>query len=489
MDRIDRFIGNLRPAGIRRFVRSKHMAKKIIIEPITRIEGHAKVTIDLNDNDEVIDGRLYVLEIRGFEKFVQHMELGKMPLITARICGVCPAAHHLAAAIAIENGCAITIPPEAQLLRELLYMGHILHSHALSCFVLLGPDVVGGVGAPPKERNIFHMLSTQPELAKKALRLRSIGQKIVEIVGGRGVHPVVAVPGGMASRPTPDEMKNMAQWGHEALGIVEEIRPKLIEMLAKLEPVRASSVIVPLPMALSKDGVVDFLQGECRALDEQGATQLSFTGAQYSDHLIENIMPGSYMKSVRLKGKPDRPYFVGPLARLMVNSSFSTPKASTLLNEFKKSVGTKPTIIDFIGARLIEMVHCAQRIIELSSQSAGTGALCVEVKPREGRFVGIIEAPRGILIHDYSADSEGQVTSANLIVATQNNYDAINSAIIAVARHFQPAHDENLFMNGIEFAVRCFDPCLSCATHVAGRMPMKIEFQRNGKTIRTISKE
>ncbi len=488
MDRIGRFIGILNPTESGRFARSNHMAKKVIIEPITRIEGHAKVTIDVNDNDEVVDGRLQVLEIRGFEKFVQRMELIKMPLITARICGVCPAAHHLAAAVAIENGCSAAIPAEAKSLRELLYMGHILHSHALSCFVLVGPDVIGGVGAPPKDRNIFHLLSTQPDLAKKALRLRSIGQKIVEIVGGRGVHPVVAIPGGMASRPTADEMKNIGQWGREALGILDEIRPKLSEMLAKLESLRASSAISALPMALSRDGVLDFLQGDCRVVSG-GGIERSFAAAQYGDHFTEKIMPGSYMKSVRLKGQPEKAFFVGPLARLMVNSSCSTPKASALFQELKKSVQSAPTLIDFIGARLVEMVFCAERITEISSQPAGGAALSVEVKPQAGRYVGIVEAPRGILIHDYTADGEGQVVSANLIVATQNNYDAINSSLTAAAKHFQSAKDENLFMNGIEFAVRCFDPCLSCATHVGGRMPMVVEFLRHGQTIRTISKE
>jgi F420-non-reducing hydrogenase large subunit len=241
-------------------------------------------------------------------------------------------------------------------------------------------------------------------------------------------------------------------------------------------------------MAISRNGVVDFLQGDCRVVSESGIER-SFTAAQYGDHLIEKVMPGSYMKSVRLKGQPEKSFYVGPLARLMVNSSFSTPQASALFQEFKKSVQTHPTLIDFIGARLIEMVFCAERIKEISSQSQGDQTLCVEVKPHEGRYVGIVEAPRGILIHDYTADADGQVVTANLIVATQNNYDAINAAITAVARHFHSAKDENLFTNGIEFAVRCFDPCLSCATHVGGRMPLVVEFLKQGKTIRTISKE
>jgi F420-non-reducing hydrogenase large subunit len=464
------------------------MIKKLIIEPVTRIEGHAKISIDVNDSDEAVEARLQVLEIRGFEKFVQHMELVKMPLVTARICGVCPAAHHLAAVIAIENGCSTVVPQEAKTLRELMYMGHVLHSHALSCFVLLGPDIIAGIGAKPSERNIFHLLTAQPELAKKALRLRSIGQKIVEIVGGRGIHPVTAIPGGMATRPTDDEMKNMAQWGNEAMAILEVVRPIVSDTLRKLSDIRSATTIDVLPLALSNNGIFDFLQGDCRVLDEKGAIERSFTAAQYGENLIEKVMPGSYMKAVHLKGQNEKCYFVGPLSRLMVNSSFPTPKATALLQEFKKVV-QQPSLLDIIEARLIEMVYCAERITEIASQPQGTGKLSVEVKTKAGRFVGIVEAPRGMLIHDYTANDEGQVITANLIVATQNNYDAINTAITSIAKHFKVSKDENLFMNGIEFAVRCFDPCLSCATHVAGRMPLIVEICKDNKIIRTIRKE
>jgi F420-non-reducing hydrogenase large subunit len=461
----------------------------LTIEPVTRIEGHAKITIEMNDDDEIVDGRLQVLEIRGFEKFVQKMELVKMPLITARICGVCPAAHHLAAVTAIENGCRVSPPQEAAALRELLFHGHILHSHALSCFVLLGPDIISGIGAQPAQRSIFHLLSTQPDLAKKALRLRSIGQKVVETVGGRGIHPVIAIPGGMASQPTSDEIKNIMAWGNEAIGILEEIRPSVLEMLRKLAEVRPATAIDALPLALSNDGTVDFLKGECRVMNDKGGVERSFQASGYGDHFLENVMPGSYMKSVRLKGREERTFFVGPLARLMANGAFTTPRATALLQEFKKNLRPVPSLLDIIESRCIEMVHCSERMVELASRYKGGTGACAPLTPREGRYVGVVEAPRGILIHDYTADGEGRVVSANLIVATQNNYDAINRAIVSIARHFRPLKDENTFLNGIEFAVRCFDPCLSCATHASGRMPMVVELKKNGKTVSTITKE
>jgi F420-non-reducing hydrogenase large subunit len=465
------------------------MAKKLMIEPVTRIEGHAKISFDIDDNDDPINGRLHVMEIRGFEKFVQKMELGKMPLITARICGVCPAAHHLASVIAIENGGSIFTSQKTKMLRELLYMGHILHSHALSCFVLLGPDLISGISASPKERNIFHILSTRPDLAKKALQLRSIGQKIVEIVGGRGIHPVMAIPGGMASQPTCDEMKRIFDWGVEAIEIVTELRPIMVTMLQKLNNLRSVTLINALPLALSNNDTVDFLQGKCCVIDDKKNIERSFSVLKYGDHLIERITPGSYMKSVHLRdGSAEKSFFVGPLARLMVNSSFSTPKANKLLQAFKKSLKSGPVLLDIIEARLIEMMYCSERIAEIASQDNEKEEPCTPFTPCEGRYVGIVEAPRGILIHDYIADKEGRVTRANLIVATQNNYDAINSALTALARHFKPANDENMFLNGIEFALRCFDPCLSCATHAAGRIPLVVELRKNSGIIQRIQR-
>ena len=465
------------------------MAKKLVIEPVTRIEGHAKISLDVDTADDIIHAHLHVLEIRGFEKFVEHMELSKMPLITARICGVCPAAHHLAAAIAIENGSGVDIPEEAKRLRELLYMGHVLHSHALSCFVLLGPDVFSGIGATQGERTIFHLLSSKPESAKKALKLRSIGQRIVEIVGGRGVHPVTAVPGGMASRPSMDEMNTIIQWGKEAIGILEELIPNVVEALNSLESLRSSAVLNACSAALSRNGIVDFLQGDIRVIDNKGSAERSFPPQHYGDHLVEKVMPGSYMKAVHLKGPEEKRYFVGPLARINVNDSFSTPKATAMMQAFKKSGGPRLSIIDIIEARLIEMVHCAERIVDVASNPPGNGRLRVDVRPHAGRYIGAVEAPRGILIHDYSADDEGLVTAANLIVATQNNYFAIDDAIKSVARHLKKAGNDILFMNGIEFSVRCFDPCLSCATHCAGKMPMIVELRRDGKVMRTITQE
>lgn len=464
------------------------MSQTITVNPVTRLEGHAKIVLDLDDSGNVAGGHLQVLEIRGFEKLVERMELFKMPQIIARICGVCPAAHHLASVIAIENGLGIKAPEEAALLRELLYLGHILHSHTLSTFFLAGPDILQGIDAPAGTRNIFSLLKLDAELAKKVLRLRSIGQRTVEIVGGRGVHPVAAIPGGMAARPSGEKKEQIAGWGKEALAILDEVLPRVREHLSALEELRQVAQLPPRSMALSKEGVVDFLAGDAVVVNAEGETERRFSAADYSDHLIEHVMPASYMKSVHLKGPQEINYFVGPLARLNVNNFFCAPRANTALQEFHAKGRPRLSALDYIEARLVEMLYCAERMVEIAGGELVEGTLRVGAEPREGRYAGMVESPRGILIHDYTADAEGRVREANLIVATQNNYDAIDSAITAVARHFIPMKNDNQLMNGMEFALRCFDPCLSCATHTAGRMPMEVLIRHEGEVVRTLSR-
>jgi F420-non-reducing hydrogenase large subunit len=464
------------------------MGEKITVNPVTRVEGHAKILLDLDDNGNVLHGHLQVLEIRGFEKLVEKMELFKMPQIIARVCGVCPAAHHLASVIAIENGLGVTAPEEARLLRELLYMGHVLHSHTLSTFFLAGPDILMGIDSSPEARNVFGLLSLDPELARKVLRLRSIGQRTVEIVGGRGVHPVAAVPGGMAGRPDSEKLAAIAAAGKEALTLLDEVLPRVERHIAALEPIRPVAQLPPLSLGLSNEGTVNYLSGEALVTDEGGDVIDRFSAADYADHLVEQVMPASYMKSVRLRAHNQDSYFTGPLARLNVNSFFLTPRANDALREFHAKGRPRISALDFIEARLVEMVHCAERMVEIPEKELSGGALRIGLEPSEGRFRSMIESPRGILVHDYATDSEGRIREANLIVATQNNYDAIDAAITAVAGHFLPMNNDNQLMNGMEFALRCFDPCLSCATHTAGRMPMEVLVRRGGELMRTISR-
>ena len=466
------------------------MTTKVIVDPVTRIEGHARIILEINDSGNVSSGHLQVLEIRGFEKLLEGMELFKLPLITGRICGVCPAAHHLASVTTIENGLKVKIPTDAKLLRELMYLGHILHSHALSTFVLTGPDVLVGIGAKPEDRNVLSLLSMAPEIVKKALRLRSIGQKIVEIVGGRGVHPVTSVPGGQTYRPNADEITKMGLWSVEAGSLVKELSEVLKKKLENISDLREIAELPFHSVALSDNDNVTFMQNVCKVLDPSGKEDRTFTADDYADNLVEHQMQGSYMRSVRLRsGGKEKNFFVGPLARLNVNSSFSTPEASKLLSDYRSGGTPRLSSLDYLEARLIEMMFCTERMTEICGGELGDGPIITDASPAGGRFRGIIEAPRGILIHDYEADDDGKITSANLIVATQNNYDAINFAITALAKHFKQSGDDNILMNGAEFALRCFDPCLACATHAAGSMPMRIELRRNGRTFRVLRRE
>jgi F420-non-reducing hydrogenase large subunit len=461
------------------------MTTTVTLDPVTRIEGHAKITLDCDDSDSVIRAHLHVLELRGFEKLVEGMECAKMPLITGRICGVCPAAHHLASVIAIEHGCGTVIPEEAHLLRSLLYMGHILHSHALSCFILTGPDLFSKE-TTGNQRSIFRMLADNPDLSKKALRLRSIGQKIVEKVGGRGIHPVTALPGGMSHHPGPEDMATMLGWGKEALDLLDSLYPVMTEKLSELASLRETTALSQQTVALSHCGTVSYLEGDATVQNAEGGTTDTFTADNYDQFLTEHIMPGSYMKSVRFVNGGS--YFVGPLARLLVNDHFTTPKADALLAEFKKESADRRTAFDAIEARCIEMVHCAERIVALCTASVPDVPLQVPVSIGKGTFRSMIEAPRGILIHDYTTDDRGRIAAANLIVATQNNYDAIDATITALARNCKTTGDEENLFSAMEFGIRCFDPCLSCATHVAGRMGIRIELRRNDTVFRTLTR-
>ena len=464
------------------------MPEQIVISPATRIEGHARIILDMDDASTVRSAHLQVHEIRGFEKLLCGMELSKMPQITARICGVCPAAHHLAAVVAIEHGLNITPPPLADRLRRLLYAGHILHSHALSNFVLTGPDVLLGLDAPAEQRSVFHLLQLDPELSRSILRLRSIGQRVVETVGGRGVHPVTAVPGGMASCPDAETFTRLESWGREATQLLESLLPVFSDKLMALADLRAVSQVEHRSLALMDGDRPGLLHGELVIMDPDGSRRGSFAPEAYAEHLAEHVMPGSYMKAVRFRD--DGRMIVGPLARLNIADRLGTELADQALAKFHDVGRPRLAAIDFIEARLIEMIHCAELIAELAAKGADGGPLRIDTPPiGEGRYVGIVEAPRGVLVHDYTADGDGTVTAANLIVATQNNYDAIDRAVSGLAQHLVSAGNDNLLMNGVEFGLRCFDPCLACATHTAGRMPLEVEIRRGSTRVRSIRRE
>lgn len=468
------------------------MKKTIRIDPVTRIEGHAKVFINLDEDGKLENAGLVVNELRGFEKILIGMEADRMPHITARICGVCPTAHHIAASNALDHAAGIKAPPAAMLLRELMYMGHIIHSHSLSIFVLQGPDLVMGLDADPAVRNVVGIVQANPELAKTALRLRTIGQKINEMVGGRGTHPVTSVAGGITFVLDHEKKKILQEWIDEARAMLPTVLPAvkglLLNALDKHPSMLKDWVIPSWGLGTVLNNRVSLIEGNLRAIDETGATMIEFGVEDYDKYLVESVVEWSYMKKVHINLNGLHEYRVGPMARMNAMRRFGTEMADAEYAEFTKLGGSPCHLTVFqTYAKLVETIWAIERAGEILNNPDVWGETRVPVKFSGGRGVGHVEAPRGTLIHDYEIDEKGIIRAANLIVATQQNYAIINRSIEQAAMsHVIGKSDDAKLLNAVEFSIRCYDPCLSCATHAVGRMPLEIEITRGGKSIKTI---
>jgi F420-non-reducing hydrogenase large subunit len=462
------------------------------IDPVTRIEGHARVVFDLDATGTVLDARLIVNELRGFERLLVGMEADRMPLITARICGVCPSAHHLAAVHALDSLATEPPPLAAKLLRELLYMGHIIHSHTLSLFLLQGPDLFLDFAIPEQNRNIVGVVAAEPELAAKALRLRSLGQKINEMIGGRGVHPVTAVPGGITFVLDRERHDRMTSWAEEALACATDLtavsRNALLRLLDN-NPKLATDWHVPTyQLATIANGRTSYCGGPLQLRDAAGDIVDEFLISDYATHFIEATRDDCYLKSVFAKcGLDEHVCRVGPLARVNNAESMGTPAADAELLRFRSTFPRPCHLTSMqIWARAIELVHAAERALEILKDSAIFGPARTAIRLREGEGIGHVEAPRGTLIHDYTVDDRGIVRSANLIVATQYNYAAINRSLVQAIGEKVSSTPDSALLASTEFAIRCYDPCLSCATHALGRMPLDIVITQAGSVVRTI---
>lgn len=468
------------------------MKKTVRIDPVTRIEGHAKVFINLHDDGTLENAGLVVNELRGFEKILIGMEADRMPHITSRICGVCPTAHHIAASNALDNAAGVKAPPAAMLLRELMYMGHIIHSHSLSIFVLQGPDLVMGLDADPAIRNVVGIVQANPELAKIALRLRTIGQKINEMVGGRGTHPVTSVAGGITFVLDQEKKKIMQEWVDEARAMLPTVVPAVKGLLLKvldLHPAMLNDWIAPSwAVGTVLNDRVSLIEGNLRAIDETGATQAEFGVEDYHKYMVESVVEWSYMKKVHFNLNGLHEYRVGPMARMNAMRKFGTEMADAEYAEFARLGGSPCHLTVFqTYAKLVETIWAIERADEILNDAAVWGETRVAVKFRGGRGVGHVEAPRGTLIHDYDIDDKGIIRAANLIVATQQNYAIINRSVEQAAQsHVIGKTDDAALLNAVEFSIRCYDPCLSCATHAVGQMPLEISITRGGETVKTI---
>jgi F420-non-reducing hydrogenase large subunit len=452
--------------------------KTIKINPVTRIEGHAQVSIMLSDAGAVEHAHFNVVEVRGFEKFLVGAAIEEAPRITPRICGICPTSHHIAAAKACDQIFGVDPTATGKKLRELLMIGQFVHSHSLHFFMLAAPDFLIGHEAPALERNVLGLVKKDPDLAKKAIEVRKFGQRLTEAIGAKPIHPSTAIPGGVSAPLNEAKRQELLQMAERSLAIAKEgwdLAKKLLDGTDRGLGAYDSSF-----MALANNGRWSICDGSVQILGKQKNTAGSFTGAGYLDYIEEYSEPWSYLKFSRLKG--GEYYRVGPLARLNVAREMGTPLADGALSEYRSVFGEfVQTTLAYNIARYIEFLASCEQAVALLTDSSicspDTRTPVEGVKNRRG--VGIIEAPRGTLIHDYSVDENGFIERCNLIVATcQNNY-AIDRGIEDAARKvIQNGELSPAAANRIEMVIRAYDPCLSCATHAIGKMPFVFELRK-----------
>jgi NAD-reducing hydrogenase large subunit len=458
------------------------MSERIVIDPVTRIEGHAKITIQLDGAGEVQDARFHVTEFRGFEKFCEGRSFREMPVITARICGICPVSHLLASAKATDALLAVEIPGTARKLRKIVNLAQLVQSHALSFFHLSSPDLVFGYDADPARRNILALAAEHPQLAKDGIRLRAFGQKTIETVAGRRIHPAWAIPGGVA-RPLAAEGRDQILAGlPEALDIAKRTLAAFKRMLDDhQEEARVFGNFPSLFLGMvDEEGNLEHTDGKLRFVDEAGAVlRDQIDPAQYDHWIGEAVEPDSYLKSpfFRPRGYPDGMYRVGPLARLNVATRCGTPLADAELAEFRQlGRGAVLSSFHYHYARLIEIAYGLERIGELLDAPDILDADVAAIAMRNRyRGVGACEAPRGTLFHDYEVVPGGILKRVNLVIATGQNNLAMNRAVAQIARHYLSGQklSEGL-LNRVEAGVRAYDPCLSCSTHASGRIPLEV---------------
>jgi NAD-reducing hydrogenase large subunit len=472
--------------------------RRISIDPVSRVEGHGKVTILLDDKNKVHQVRLHIVEFRGFEKFIQGRPYWEVPVMVQRLCGICPVSHHLAASKALDAIVgAKHLTPTAEKIRRLMHYGQILQSHALHFFHLCSPDLLFGFDSDLAKRNIVGVAEKHPDIARQGVLLRKFGQEVIRHTAGKRIHGTGAVPGGVnksLSITERDELLKdiyqMVSWSRGAVHLVKKMHHQNPELYNSFGSFRANFMSL-----VGFDGGLDLYHGQLRARDESG--NILFDGIDYQNYtqiIEEEVKNWSYMKFPYLKsiGKDKGWYRVGPLSRIQNCDFISTPLADIERRDFIKYSGVLPmhAPLGYHWARMIEMLHAVEMIKDLLHDDDIMGSELMVTGDRGFEGVGVIEAPRGTLIHHYRVDESDLVTMCNLIVSTTHNNQAMNEAVRRVAQQYLHGHEitEGL-LNHIEVAVRAFDPCLSCATHALGKMPLEVEvLDSSGKQLSSLSR-
>jgi F420-non-reducing hydrogenase large subunit len=477
--------------------------KQIVIQPVTRIEGGARVTIQLDDQGNVADSRFQILELRGFEKFCMGRPVEEMPRITCRICGVCPVSHHLASAKACDAIFGVEPPPAGRKLRELLNAAAYIEEHILHFYFLAGADFVMGPDAYYSVRNVIGIIGKMPDVGRKVARMRYAGAKMVETIAGKSIHPAAAVPGGFSKPLTEEERKKLLEMAEEELEFAkfsidyakENLFPKYLDVVKTLGVINTGFL-----GTVDSDGALNLYDGQLRMMTADGKHE-DFAAADYLDHIGEHVEPWAFVKFPYNKkaggfsmdlDNPVGVYRTNTLARINVCDKMATPLAQNELEEFREKFGqpAQQTLL-YNWARLIELLYNAELCVKLLNDPEITSTETrVPVTPRAARGVGCVEAPRGTLIHDYETDEKGLVTKCNLIVGTTHNNGPINMSVKQAAMSLIKGgqYDETL-LNEVEMAIRAYDPCLSCASHnLDGSIPVKIDIQDvSGETIDTLT--
>jgi NAD-reducing hydrogenase large subunit len=457
--------------------------RRVAIDPVSRVEGHGKVTLLLDANNHIEQVRLHIVEFRGFEKFIEGRPYWEVPVMVQRLCGICPVSHHLAAAKAFDRVLgAAPVSASATAVRRLMHYGQMLQSHALHFFHLASPDLLFGFDSEVAKRNIVGVAQAHPEIAKKGILLRKFGQEIIRITSGKRVHGTGAVPGGINKLVTLDErnslqreLPQMLQWAQDAVDIAKQLHAQNPALYNSFGSFRSK-----LMSLVRADGAMDLFDGVLRVRDENGRILFDQVDDQrYLELIEEEVRPWSYMKFPYLRslGAQLGWYRVGPLARVQNCDFIPSARAEVERQAFVAWGRGEPVhaTLAYHWARMIEMLHAVEVIVDLLADPALLSGDLLTSGVRQRHGVGMIEAPRGTLIHDYEVGDDDLVTRCNLIVSTTHNNQAMNESVRAVARDYLDGQEltEGL-LNHIEVAIRAYDPCLSCATHALGRMPLEV---------------